>query len=180
MNVALRYVPRHRQHFRSDVLITFHPPTPFTPSVRTLLQKSHNTTNTHTPTQSNPELLAPVDFAHIRALTTRMQRQISAGTYDAPSWDIVRCAKLAARVYAPLGTHMALGEHVRVCRAFVEAFKWAEAEGKADGSATAGGGTTSGEDEEDEEVVKKKCAFVNALRRDLKVYSVLYSNVAYK
>lgn len=97
-------------------------------------------------------------------LTARMQRQISSGTFDSPSWDIVRCAKLAARIYAPLGTHMALGEYVRVCRAFVEAFKWAEAEGRIDGSTT-----TSGSEEEDEALVRKRCAFVNALRRDLKV-----------
>ncbi|EJD03308.1 uncharacterized protein FOMMEDRAFT_85043 [Fomitiporia mediterranea MF3/22] len=135
----------HRQHFRSDILITFHPPTPFTP-------------------KANPELIAPVDFGHIRTLTNRMQQQLSAGTFDAPSWDIVRCAKLSARMYAPLGTHMALGDYVRVCRAFVEAFKWAEAEGHIEGAAT------SGSEEEDEDLVRKRCAFVNSLRRDLKDY----------
>ena len=76
-----------------------------------------------------------------------MHKQISSGTYDSPNWDIVRCAKLAARVYAPLGTRMALGDHVRVCRAFVEAFKWAEAEGRIEGMSV----TTSGSEEEDED-----------------------------
>ena len=42
---------------------------------------------------------------------------------DSPSWNLVRIAKLAARVYAPLGTRMSLGDYVRVERAFLEAFK---------------------------------------------------------
>ena len=35
-------------------------------------------------------------------------------------------AKLAARIYAPLGTGMSLGDYVRVVRTFLEAFKLAE------------------------------------------------------
>ncbi|KZT10657.1 uncharacterized protein LAESUDRAFT_734480 [Laetiporus sulphureus 93-53] len=97
----------HRQHFRSDVLITFHPPMKFTP-------------------KSDPELLAPVDHGTIRALTTRFHQQISSGTFDAPSWDMIRSAKSAARIYAPLGTTMSLGDYVRVVRTFLEAFKLAE------------------------------------------------------
>lgn len=51
-----------------------------------------------------------------------MQTQISAGTIDAPSWDAVRVSKLAARMYAPLGTQMALSDFVRVWRVFADAF----------------------------------------------------------
>ncbi|KAF8586687.1 hypothetical protein K439DRAFT_1340225 [Ramaria rubella] len=94
----------HRQHFRSDVLITFNPPVTFRP-------------------QECPTLLAPVDFRAIRSLTDFMADQISAGTLDAPSWDVISTAKTAARIYAPLGTNMTLGDHVRVVRAFVEGFK---------------------------------------------------------
>ncbi|PCH43445.1 hypothetical protein WOLCODRAFT_138348 [Wolfiporia cocos MD-104 SS10] len=97
----------HRQHFRSDVLVTFHEPIRFTP-------------------ENNPELLDPVDYDKIRALTARMHQQISSGTLDAPSWRLVRDAKLAARMYAPLGTTMSLGDYVRVVRTFLEAFKLAE------------------------------------------------------
>lgn len=111
-------------------------------------------------------MIAPTDFSNIRALTSRMHKQISSGTYDSPNWDIVRCAKLAARVYAPLGTRMALGDHVRVCRAFVEAFKWAEAEGRIEGMSV----TTSGSEEEDEDLIKQRCARVNALRKELGEY----------
>ncbi|KAH8119546.1 hypothetical protein DFH11DRAFT_1838871 [Phellopilus nigrolimitatus] len=141
----------HRQHFRSDVLITFHPPIPFTP-------------------ESNPELVAPVDFTHIRALTARMQRQISAGTFDAPSWDI--------RIYAPLGTRMALGEYVRLCRTFVEVFKWAEHAETLDVGVA--GASTSGSEEEDEEDVKRRCALVNVLKRDLKEYQDQLSRLGIK
>ncbi|KAH9847959.1 hypothetical protein C2E23DRAFT_740771 [Lenzites betulinus] len=97
----------HRQHFRSDVLVTFHAPMKFTP-------------------KNNPELLAPIDFGEIRILTAKMHQQISSGTLDAPSWRLIRNAKLAARMYAPLGTTMSLGDYVRVVRTFLEAFKVAE------------------------------------------------------
>ncbi|KAF9812554.1 hypothetical protein IEO21_06144 [Rhodonia placenta] len=97
----------HRQHFRSDVLVTFHSPMRFTP-------------------KDNPELLAPIDYDRIRALTARMHQEISSGTLDAPSWRAIRNAKLAARIYAPLGTTMSLGEYVRAVRTFLEAFKLAE------------------------------------------------------
>lgn len=95
-----------------------------------------------------------------------MQAQISSGTVDAPSWDLIRCSKLATRIYAPLGTEMTLGDYVRVCRRFIEAFKWAEAEGKPE----PGSGFTSGSEEEEEDVIKKRVESVNALRRDLKNY----------
>ncbi|KAJ6500068.1 hypothetical protein C8R47DRAFT_1257284 [Mycena vitilis] len=102
LNCSVTYM--HRQHFRSDVLVTFHPPMIFSPK----------------------ELLAPVDYMNIRTLTAQMHDQISSGTIDSPSWDLVRVSKLAARIYAPLGTRMSLGDHVRVVRIFVEAFKAAE------------------------------------------------------
>jgi glycerol-3-phosphate O-acyltransferase / dihydroxyacetone phosphate acyltransferase len=73
--------------------------------------------------QNNPELLDPVEYSDIRALTAQMQQMISSGTIDAPSWDLVKTSKLAARIYAPLGTGMSLGDHVRVVRTFVDAFR---------------------------------------------------------
>ncbi|KAI0341905.1 hypothetical protein BDW22DRAFT_1331173 [Trametopsis cervina] len=98
----------HRQHFRSDVLVTFHPPIRLTPS-------------------KNPELLEPIDYSEIRSLTAKMHQQIGSGTLDAPSWRLHRIAKSAARIYAPLGTEMSLGDYVRIVRTFLEAFKLAEA-----------------------------------------------------
>ncbi|KAF8628874.1 hypothetical protein AX15_003661 [Amanita polypyramis BW_CC] len=102
LNCSITYM--HRQHFRSDVLVTFHPPMTFRP-------KDH------------PELLEPVEFSNIRTLTSQMHQIISSGTIDSPTWDLVRTAKLAARIYVPLGTYMTLGDHVRVIRAFLETFK---------------------------------------------------------
>jgi hypothetical protein len=52
-----------------------------------------------------------------------MHQQISSGTFDSPSWDILQSAKLAARIYAPLGTQMSLGDFVRLVRAYIDAFK---------------------------------------------------------
>ncbi|KIJ68151.1 hypothetical protein HYDPIDRAFT_83038 [Hydnomerulius pinastri MD-312] len=130
----------HRQHFRSDVLVTFNPPMTFSP-------------------KNNPELLAPVDFDQIRAVTARMHQQISSRTIDAPSWDLVRSAKLASRIYAPLGTRMSLGDYVRVTRTFVEAFK------ASDDSQNKG---TAVSDEPLE--YTKEDVEINALRHDLKSY----------
>jgi len=73
--------------------------------------------------KDNPELLAPLDFNNIRLLTSRMQQMISSGTIDSPSWELVRIAKLANRMYAPLGTLMTLGNYVRGIRCFVDALK---------------------------------------------------------
>ncbi|KAF8070662.1 hypothetical protein FPV67DRAFT_1035171 [Lyophyllum atratum] len=96
----------HRQHFRSDVLVTFHPP-------MTFRVKDH------------PELLAPVDYDNIRQLTAQMHDVISSGTIDSPTWDLIRTAKLTVRIYAPLGTRMSLGDYVRGTRSFLDAFKQA-------------------------------------------------------
>jgi glycerol-3-phosphate O-acyltransferase/dihydroxyacetone phosphate acyltransferase len=52
-----------------------------------------------------------------------MQDMIASGTIDSPSWDLVRIAKTATRIYAPLGTAMSLGDYVRVMKVFTEAFK---------------------------------------------------------
>jgi glycerol-3-phosphate O-acyltransferase/dihydroxyacetone phosphate acyltransferase len=53
----------------------------------------------------------------------QLHEKIGSGTFDAPSWDYIRTAKLAARIYAPLGTMMSLGDYVRISRSFLEAFK---------------------------------------------------------
>lgn len=64
-----------------------------------------------------------MDFNNIRAVTAKIHDKISSGTFDSPSWELIRSAKLAARMYAPLGTMMTLGDHVRLVRTFLEAFK---------------------------------------------------------
>jgi len=67
--------------------------------------------------------LKPVDFNHVKVLTAQIGTKISAGTFDSPSWDLIRTAKIAARIYAPLGTMMTLGDFVRLTRTFLEFFK---------------------------------------------------------
>lgn len=101
--------------------------------------------------QDNPELFAPANFTSIRDVTARMHQLISSQTIDAPSWGVVRSAKLATRIYVPLGTSMSLGDFVRVMRTFVEAFKLSEAKGE----------TSDQQEKEDEDI--------NRLRDDLKV-----------
>jgi glycerol-3-phosphate O-acyltransferase / dihydroxyacetone phosphate acyltransferase len=62
-----------------------------------------------------------------------MHQQIGSGTLDAPSWRLHRIAKLAAKIYAPLGTQMSLGDYIRVVRTFLEGFKLAESSRSGEG-----------------------------------------------
>jgi glycerol-3-phosphate O-acyltransferase / dihydroxyacetone phosphate acyltransferase len=110
---------RHREHFRSDVLLTFNPPINLKVKVGWLVNKLFNGLRF---LQDHPQLLAPADFNAIKELTSTLQAQISLGTIDAPTWEIVQIAKTATRLYAPLGTRMSLGNYVRVLRTFVDAF----------------------------------------------------------
>ncbi|KAG6889421.1 hypothetical protein C0992_005278 [Termitomyces sp. T32_za158] len=103
----------HRQHFRSDVLVTFHEPLVYR-------------------VKDNPEFIAPVNYNDIRLLTAKMQEIISSGTIDSPTWDLVRTAKTTARIYAPFGTLMSLGDHVRVIRNFIDALRPTEKHGSID------------------------------------------------
>ncbi|KAG8948038.1 hypothetical protein FRC04_010080 [Tulasnella sp. 424] len=103
LTCSLTYV--HRWSFRSDILVSFNPP----------LKLS---------VKDTPSLIStpdkPVDFEAIKSLTTFMHAQLSSNTIDSPSWDLVRVAKTAARIYVPLGTRMRLGDWVRVVARFVE------------------------------------------------------------
>lgn len=116
-------------------------------------------------TKDNPELLAPVDFNDIRLLTSRMQQMISSGTIDSPSWELVRIAKLANRMYAPLGTRMTLGDYVRGIRCFLDALKPPE---PLKSDAPAGNGKIDNDDTMDP--AKNRAN----LRNDLKVRIPLY------
>lgn len=101
--------------------------------------------------QDNPELLKPIDYANIRQLTEDMRRQISRGTVDAPSWDILRSAKCAANIYAPLGTVMSLGDHVRLVKAYIDVFALAHTPAS---QGEEGGKEGSSLQEEDERIMR--------------------------
>src|SRR5258707_399345 len=105
-----------------------------------------------------------------------MHTQISAGTIDAPSWDTVRVSKLAARMYAPLGTQMALSDFVRVWRIFADAFsgnkgmrQWKDSQEPAEWSSSvsiqAGGNETASEATDEEEFLSQR----EELAKDLSV-----------
>ncbi|KAG8984188.1 hypothetical protein FRB94_006279 [Tulasnella sp. JGI-2019a] len=106
LTCSLTYV--HRQSFRSDVLVSFNPPIRLTVKDTPLLV-------------ATPEKPV-VPFEAIRSLTSFMHAQLVSNTIEAPSWDLVRTGKAAARIYVPLGTRMRLGDWVRVVARFVEGF----------------------------------------------------------
>jgi len=99
-----------------------------------------------------------VNYDHIRRVTAHIHEQIASGTFDAPTWNLVRIARLAAPIYAPLGTRMSLGDHVRVARTFLEAFK----------SSLSGEPGSSGETDLNEKIVENEGELAQ-LQRDLKV-----------
>jgi hypothetical protein len=95
----------------------------YSPQRSVIQRRPQSSCNIYFYPQNNPDLLSPVEFNNIRSLTSKLHEKISSGTLNSPSWDLIRTAKLAARMYAPLGTMMSLGDHVRIIRAFLEAFK---------------------------------------------------------
>jgi hypothetical protein len=121
-----------------------------------LLSSTHNSSLC----QNNPELLKPIDYANIRQLTENMRQQISQGTVDAPSWEILRSAKCAASIYAPLGTRMSLGDYVRLVKAYIDVFGLAHAPTAQEDSSI----------REEDERIRRLCA-------DLKVIRVHFSFV---
>lgn len=103
---------------------------------------------------------------------------------------MVRAAKLAARIYAPLGTRMRLGDYVRVMRVFVEGFKVGEereegGSGSISGNGSvnispnvsengSGGGEESKPGNSKDEYTKEDLRLIQ-LRRDLKVRFFLFT-----
>ncbi|GJN94167.1 hypothetical protein Rhopal_007241-T1 [Rhodotorula paludigena] len=128
----------HRNLFRSDVLVTFHPPIYVSSRTHPDLIAS--------PSLSKPRLnaasaAAAEPSAHeraIRSLTSLIGSSIRSGILDAPSWAVLRMANTARRLYAPLGTKLTLGDHVRLTQRFVDALagkraekRWEEEAGEA-------------------------------------------------
>lgn len=168
----------HRNLFRSDVLVTFHPPLRVSASTYPGL--------VGTPT-------APPSYEAVRHLTSTMGREIRQGTLDAPSWEYIRTANTARRLYAPLGTRLGLGDHVRLTQRFVDAFAgkravkgWSEGVdpkaalktpmvGKAE-EGTAYFGAREQEGEKKKELGEEgphTAAELDALAKDLKTYQDL-------
>ncbi|GAA5937940.1 uncharacterized protein JCM15063_005419 [Sporobolomyces koalae] len=113
-----------RNSFRSDVLITFNPPIYVSAETHPNLILSN----------SNPNVVSN-DSAHkdeheesIRSLTDTIGKSIRSGILDAPCWSHLRAANTARRLYAPLGTRLTLGDHVRLTQRFVDALAGKQAE----------------------------------------------------
>ncbi|CEQ41102.1 SPOSA6832_02777, partial [Sporobolomyces salmonicolor] len=131
----------HRGNFRSDVLVTFHPPIYVSaathpdlvaPRRRPSLDSGPRSDVPPPPTDV-PEERTPHERA-IRSLTSSIGTSIRSGILDAPSWSYIRLANTCRRLYAPLGTKLSLGDH-----RFVDALagkmavrRWEESEEERD------------------------------------------------
>lgn len=106
--------------FRSDVLVTFHKP---------IFVSARTHPDLIAP--SAPSTPSPTPSAHeraIRTLTASIGFSIRSGILDAPSWSVIRLANTCRRLYAPLGTKLSLGDHVRLTQRFVDALMGKRAE----------------------------------------------------
>ncbi|GAA5908504.1 uncharacterized protein JCM6883_005568 [Sporobolomyces salmoneus] len=114
-----------RNSFRSDVLITFNPPIYVSAQTHPDLVSTPSTTTTQDEEYSAHERA-------VRSLTSTIGTSIKSGILDAPSWSHLRAANTARRLYAPLGTKLTLGDHVRLTQRFVDALAGKRAEKKWD------------------------------------------------
>ncbi|GAA5918945.1 hypothetical protein JCM5296_005790 [Sporobolomyces johnsonii] len=123
----------HRGNFRSDVLVTFHPPIYVSAATHPDLvappPRRRRSSLAVPPAAAVPppptdvpeeEKWTPHELA-IRALTSSIGTSIRSGILDAPSWAFLRLANTCRRLYAPLGTRLSLGDHVRLTQRFVDA-----------------------------------------------------------
>ncbi|KAF9170437.1 hypothetical protein BGX21_008931 [Mortierella sp. AD011] len=105
MTTSINYL--HREKFRSDVLVTFHPPIVLTP-------------------QQDNKLYSDIKeekVEAIRKLTERLESTVRSTLLDAQDWDTVRIGHTARKLYGGnLGTRISLGQYVRLTRKFVAAF----------------------------------------------------------
>ncbi|GAA5977167.1 hypothetical protein JCM11641_003864 [Rhodosporidiobolus odoratus] len=119
----------HRNLFRSDVLVTFHPPILLTPTSHPSLSSPPTPPNSTSPSSS------PTSHeAAIRSLTSEIGTAIRSGILDSPSWETLRLAHTARRLYAPLGTKLTLGDHVRLTQRFIDGLEGKRAERRWDGT----------------------------------------------
>lgn len=110
----------HRNLFRSDVLVSFHPPIYVSVSSHPDLVLAPGAARAR---ERDPAGSTSPD-AHeraVRSLTASIGASIRSGILDAPSWAIIRLANTCRRLYAPLGTRLTLGDHVRLTQRFVDA-----------------------------------------------------------
>lgn len=98
----------HRQNFRSDVLVSFHDPIILRPD------------DPQYPNLTSPE--PDQRKQAIAELTNNLTEKIRSGTLDSPSWELIKAANMARTLYAPFGTRLGLGTHIRLTQRFVDVF----------------------------------------------------------
>ncbi|GAA6038685.1 hypothetical protein JCM8097_002344 [Rhodosporidiobolus ruineniae] len=140
----------HRNLFRSDVLVTFHPPLYVSAASHpSLITPSSSLYPSPSSASTAPEPALAAHETAIRSLTAQIGASIRSGILDAPSWAHLRLANTVRRLYAPLGTRLTLGDHVRLTQRFVDALAGKRAErrwedGAGSDSAAAAKGVSTG------------------------------------
>ncbi|CAG8579214.1 16675_t:CDS:2 [Acaulospora colombiana] len=115
LTVSIVYI--HREKFRSNVLVKFNPPIVLTPKHHSLLKNITSDEQRKTSEDA------------IRELTSAMEQMVRSNTLDAPSWQTLRIAHTARKLYAgDLGTRISLAEYVRLTKKFIDALSKVEAE----------------------------------------------------
>lgn len=166
MTSSINYL--HREKFRSDVLITFHPPIVLTPQ---------NDANLFSPNKEERT-------EAINKLTELLESTVRSNLLDAQDWDTVRVGHVARKIYAGhLGTRISLGQYVRLTRKFVAAFSHHQqvvtTNGKKEDGDSSGDSDSSSEQTVngmDQETIVK----IDTLAKDLAVSFVVFLNDSYR
>ncbi|KAG0210996.1 hypothetical protein BGX31_001735 [Mortierella sp. GBA43] len=150
----------HREKFRSDVVVTFHPAIVLTPQQDQKLYSSD----------------AAEKSEAIRKLTELLESTVRSNLLDAQDWRTVRIGHTARKLYAgDLGTRISLGQYIRLTRKFVAGFgqhvqETAEAGEHDDEAAVANDGSDSLDMKKPIVVTPDIAEKIDALANDLAEY----------
>jgi glycerol-3-phosphate O-acyltransferase/dihydroxyacetone phosphate acyltransferase len=107
--VPVGLVFTHREKFRSDLCIHY-----------------------CAPVIVDASMLQGDEKAMVHKITNSVNEAMLGHTINAPTWDIIRLAMTACRLFRPIGTELCLGEYAMALRGWVEVLKQ-RPEGDRDG-----------------------------------------------
>ncbi|KAF9433114.1 hypothetical protein BGZ76_009882 [Entomortierella beljakovae] len=153
MTTSINYL--HREKFRSDVLVTFHPPIVLTPQQDKKLYSENKDERTEA----------------IRRLTELLESTVRSTLLVAQDWNTVRVGHTARKLYGGnLGTRISLGQYVRLTRKFVTAFSQHKLESEALAAAKASGDIDSLETSQLVSMNSETIEKIDELAKDLGEY----------
>ena len=106
--VPVGLIYTHREKFRSDLCMRYLPPIKVDADRIAKHTKADGTVDT---------------FAIAKLLTSELSNALDSATINSPTWEVMRLAITAARLHAPIGTDLSLGQYLVLVRGWVEVLK---------------------------------------------------------